>query len=166
MGVYRVLDGEAKAAVEAPPHLVTSTHDGRPGEVTRISQSRNPPAGGGHACALWAGEHQMDNAVGRADRLQVLAMVEFLESVPEAFSAAEHHRHDRNVDMVDEVGARKYGIVDGPPPIRTSRPPAASLATSRCIGRLEEGEECGVHSVSGWTGRSESWGVRVAGHRG
>src|SRR5207245_6129024 len=53
---------------------------------------------------LSAGEHEMSDAAGRADRLDVEALLEPFETVPEAFPASENDGHDRDVHMVDHVG--------------------------------------------------------------
>ena len=45
----------------------------------------------------------MGYADRRADRLNVEALLEFLEPVPQAFSACENDRHDRDVHVVDQV---------------------------------------------------------------
>src|SRR5438105_13455101 len=54
--------------------------------------------------ALSAGEGEMGDAVGRADGLNVEALLEFLEPVPKAFAACENDGHDRDVHVVDQVG--------------------------------------------------------------
>src|SRR5258708_6392779 len=53
---------------------------------------------------LSAGEGEMGDAAGRADRLNVEALLEFLEPVPKAFSACENDGHDRDVHVVDQIG--------------------------------------------------------------
>src|SRR5260370_25082557 len=53
---------------------------------------------------LSAGEGEMGDTAGRADRLNVEALLESLEPVPQAFPACENDGHDRDVHLVDQVG--------------------------------------------------------------
>jgi len=52
----------------------------------------------------WAAtERQMRDAARGADRLHVKALLELLEPVPETFAASKDHRHDDDMQVVDEI---------------------------------------------------------------
>ncbi len=53
----------------------------------------------------------MGDAARGADRLHIEAVLELLEPAPEAFAASEDNRHDRYVEVVDQVGVEK--LADG-----------------------------------------------------
>ncbi len=52
------------------------------------------------------------------------------QAVPQPDLAAEHDRHQEAVQMIDETGGEECALMVGPPPMRTSKPAAASRATA------------------------------------
>jgi hypothetical protein len=53
---------------------------------------------------LSAGECEMRNAAWRADRLNMEALLQFFETVPQPFPASENDRHDDNMHVVNQIG--------------------------------------------------------------
>jgi hypothetical protein len=68
------------------------------------------------------------DAVGAVHGLDLEAVFERLQPIPQPLSAAQHDGHHDDVHVVDQSAARNSRIVDGPPPMRTS-PPAAAWRT-------------------------------------
>src|SRR5262252_2010209 len=60
---------------------------------------------------LPAGEGEMSDAAGGADRLDAEALVEALQPIPEPLPAPEDDRHHRDVHVVDQVGGEE--LADG-----------------------------------------------------
>jgi len=85
---------------------------------------------------LPAREGQMGDAAGGADGLHPEAFFQSLQPVPEPLPAAKNDRHHHDVQVIDQVRGQDWRIVDGPPPMRTSRPPAASRAASSASAGL------------------------------
>ena len=83
------------------------------------------------AVGLSAGERDVCDAARSADRFQIKAFFESLELIPESFSAAQDYGGNHNGMSSIRSAARKLRTVDGPPPMRTSSSPAASLAILR-----------------------------------
>src|SRR3954452_9678826 len=52
-------------------------------------------------------EGQVRDAARRGDRLDVVALLDTLEAVPQANTAAEHDRHLHDVHQVDEAGGEE-----------------------------------------------------------
>src|ERR1700680_4460954 len=82
----------------------------------------------------WAAtERQMRYAARGTDRLHVKALFELLDPVPQTFAASKDHRHDDDVQVVDEI--RGEELPDG----RRSAADADVKATGCIPGRLKGG---------------------------
>jgi len=90
----------------------------------------------------WAAtERQMRYAARGADRLHVKALFEFLDPVPQTFAASKDHRHDHDVQVVDEIRGEEQA--DG----RRSSADADVKATGCIPGRLKGCIWGGVNEV-------------------
>src|SRR5258708_6317427 len=83
----------------------------------------------------------MGDAAGRADRLKVEALLEFLEPFPKAFPACKNDGHDRDVHVVDQVGREELANCG-----RSSANPDVQTA-SRLPGGLQGLGGAGVDEV-------------------
>src|SRR5712692_4357032 len=89
-----------------------SSLDPGPSHIAQPSRGGRPPPNAGCETArrrleLSAGEREMGDAAGGADRLHIEALLERLQPVPEAFPASENYGDDRYVHVVDQVGGEK-----------------------------------------------------------
>ena len=104
------------------------------GGVTRLGPEKmNPPSDivtlkntlpAPRPACLSAGECEMRNATWRADRLNMEALFEVFESVPQPFPASQNDRHHGDVHVVHEIGCQE--LSDGcwssaNPNIKTTR---------------------------------------------
>jgi hypothetical protein len=76
------------------------------------------------------GESHVRDSAGRGGGLDLVVLLDALQSVPEAYASAEQDRDHHGVHVVDEPGSKELADRVGPPPMRTSWPPAASRAVS------------------------------------
>ena len=67
----------------------------------------------------------MGDAAGAVDGLDLEVVFERFQPVPEPLPAPQHDGHHDDVQVVDQAAARNSRMVDGPPPMRISRPAAA-----------------------------------------
>jgi hypothetical protein len=89
---------------------------------------RAPNQTRGASLLLSADERYVRDAARGADRLDVEAFFQSLKSVPESFATPQDNGGYHNVHVIDQVCGEELTDVEGPPPIRTSSPPAASFA--------------------------------------
>lgn len=83
----------------------------------RVLRRRPCPTSGENACwidhhdRLSAREREVCDAARRRDRLDVVALLDGLEAVPQAHAAAEQDRYLHDVECVDQVGGEE--VADG-----------------------------------------------------
>ncbi len=58
--------------------------------------------------ALHTGEGEMCDATGRADRLNLEALIEILEPIPKTLPSSEDDRCHRDVQVVDQIGDKEF----------------------------------------------------------
>src|SRR5436190_11093121 len=73
----------------------------RAGSSHRSSRGDLPPEG------------EVDDAAGRGDRLDLVALLEGLQAVPDADAAAEHDRDLDQMHVVDEPGGEEFAYDGG-----------------------------------------------------
>ncbi len=78
----------------------------------------------------------MGDAAGGADGLHLEAFFQSLQPVPEPLPAAKNDRHHDDVQVIDQVRGQELADRRWAPPMRTSRPPAASRAASNASAGL------------------------------
>src|SRR4029079_820500 len=61
------------------------------------------------------GERDMRDSAGRRDGLDLVVVLDALQSVPEAYTSAEQDRDHHDVQMVDEPGGKKVADHGGAP---------------------------------------------------
>src|SRR6266542_1631917 len=85
------------------------------------------------------GERHMRDSAGRGGGLDVVVLLEALQSVPEAYASAEQERDHHRVHVVDEPGSKEVADHGG------TSADADVLAARSLAGRFEErrvGKEC------------------------
>jgi DNA-binding NarL/FixJ family response regulator len=89
------------------------------------------------------GERHMRDSAGRGGGLDLVALLEALQSVPEAYASAEQDRDHHDVHVVDEPGSKEVADHGGTPA------DADVLAARSLAGRLERLGRRGVDEVEG-----------------
>ena len=85
---------------------------------------------------LPAHEGEMGDSAGATHRLHTEALFESLQPSPQRFPAPEYDGHQGNVHVIDQVPSQELADGRRPPPMRTSRAPAASRAAARASAGL------------------------------
>src|SRR5918994_3999700 len=106
-------------------------------------------------------EREVGDAAGRGDRLDVIGILEGLQTVPDADAAAEHDRNLYEMHVVDEPGDEEVAYDGG-----AAADPDV-LATGCFAGRLERVGRGGVEEVERGAARHLDRGPRaVSEHEG
>src|SRR5215218_7658858 len=93
--------------------------------------------------ATGTGERHMGDSAGRGGGLDLVVLLEALQSIPEAYASAEQDRDHHDVQVVDEPGGKEVADHGGTPA------DADVLAAGGLAGRLERLGRRGVDEVEG-----------------
>src|SRR4029453_6238563 len=87
-------------------------NEGLSHEMDQCTGSSQPHRGGSDT---GTGERHMGDAAGRGCGLDLVVLLEALQSVPEASSSAEQDRDHHDVQVVDEPSSKEVADHGGPP---------------------------------------------------